>query len=154
MKITPKTEEQIAAEGVLAPGVYSFEVMKAEEKTSKSGNPMIVLDVKLFGPDGEPFYVNDYLLEKFAFKLRHFCAMTGLLDAYQQGSLTAGDCEGRTGHAKVAIDKGKPNPQGGNYPDRNAIKDYVPAPVEAAKPEPTDAQLSNTDAVVTDDVPF
>lgn len=146
MKISPKTEEEIAAEGLLTPGVYPFEVVKSQEKTSAKGNEMIVVDLKLFDANGEAFYVTDYLLEAFAFKLRHFCMECGLLDNYQQGRLTADDCMGRTGYAKIALERGKKKKESEEcYPDKNTVKDYVGAPAapSSAKPQPTDAQLAN-----------
>lgn len=160
LNFKPKTEEELSAEGLLPPGIYSFEVVKGEDKNSSAGNPMIVLDIKVFDSSGEAFYLKDYLLEKFAFKLRHFCSVTNLMDNYQQGTLSGKDCEGRTGHAKIAIEKGKPkdkaNPDGEKYPDRNSIKDYVP-PIGAAfagKPAPTEEQLANRSEGLDEDAPF
>ena len=122
LSFTPKTEEQIAEENLVPDGEYPFEVIKAEEAISKkTGDPMIKLKLCIFtddGPAGER-HVYDYLIQTMDFKLRHFCACTGLLERYETGTLEAEDCNGRTGHCIVKTEK-----QAG-YKPKNAVKDYV-----------------------------
>lgn len=127
MRFTPKTQEELDKEGLLPKGVYDFEVFRAEDKTSKKGNEMIELGIKLFDPNGGTPFVNDYLMEAMAYKLRHFCEVTGLVRQYDDGSLCADDCVGRAGKAKVDIE-----PAANGYPAKNVIKDYV---TERAKDE-------------------
>lgn len=127
MKFSPKTEDDIKREALLPPGEYDFEVIKSEDKQSQSGNDMIAVQLKVFGPNGERT-VRDWLMEKMAYKLRHFCAATGILPKYEAGTLTAEDCLGRSGKVKIVI---KDDAQ---YGPQNSVKDYAVA--EAAKESP------------------
>ncbi len=121
MKFTPKTDEELNAESLLAAGVYSFEVINAENKTSKSDNEMIVLTLQIFDHDGNHAQrLNDYLLEKLAFKLKHAAEACGLLDEYQRGDLQAEWFIGKTGQVKIGIEPAK-----GDFQSRNSVKDYV-----------------------------
>jgi hypothetical protein len=124
MKFQPKTQDQIERENLLPAGTYDYEVLQATDKTSKSGNDMIHLKLKVFRPEGGFVYADDYLLEKMAFKLIHFCHGAGLEDKYNAGELAASDCIGRTGKCDLIIDE-----QAG-FPPKNAIKDYI-APKQA-----------------------
>lgn len=159
MNFAPKTEKQLVEERLIPAGNYPFEVIGAEAKPSKAGNEMIEMEVRLFMPDGSSRGLKDWLTEKMAFKLFHFCAYTGLSQKYEAGTLTSHDCVGRTGYAKIVIQADKQ----GVYPDRNSIADYVRsldskmgagglAPI--GKPAPTDAQLANQSDNPPDDVPF
>ena len=160
MNFAPKTEKQLAEERLIPAGNYPFEVIKAEAKQSKAGNDMIETTIRVFLIDGTSRQLTDWLMEKVAFKLFHFCAYTGLAQQYEAGTLTAGDCEGRSGYVKVIIQQDKK----GEFPDRNSVADYVRsldgkmtsggiAPV--AKAQPTDEQLANlTPTGADEDVPF
>jgi hypothetical protein len=117
MKITPKSQEEIDLEGLLAKGVYDFEVLKAEDKLSKKGNEMIHVKLKVFSGDGYQF-VDDYLMEAMSYKLRHFCEEAKLIDKYESGELVANDCIGRCGKVKLDIEPG------GDFPAKNIVKDY------------------------------
>lgn len=121
MKFTPKTDEELNAESLLAAGVYSFEVINAENKTSQNGNEMIMLALQIFDHDGNHAQrLNDYLLEKLAYKLKHAAEACGLLDEYQRGDLQAEWFIGKTGQVKIGIEPAK-----GDYQARNSVKDYV-----------------------------
>lgn len=139
MKITPKSEAELQEEerkrkeeSLLPEGIYDFEVQSAEDKVSKikpdgtGGNPMIVLNFKAFGNDGQSVYVTDYLMEKMAFKLRHACDACGLLKEYESGSLTADMFQDRVGKVKLKIEIGKKK-EGSDelYPTKNIVVDYV-----------------------------
>lgn len=121
MKFNPKTEREIAEEGLYPEGIYSFEIANAENKVSKSGNDMIQLKIKVYDNDGNFRFVDDYLLESMAYKLRHAAVVCGLGDKYESGSLDAFDFVGKTGSLKLTVQKDKK----GEYPDKNVVKDYV-----------------------------
>lgn len=126
MRFAPKTEQELASELVMPAGTYDFEVIEAEEKTSKAGNEMIVVTLKVFGNDGGFRMVTDYLMEKMGFKLRHFCCTTGLIQAYNAGSLTSGKCEGRSGKVILQIDPERKSEDGQKtFPPKNSVKDYL-----------------------------
>lgn len=149
MKFTPKTEKELAEQGMIPDGVYPFEVTKAQDTRSKSsGAEMIAIQLRIFAPDNREVYLNDYLLESYMRKIFNFAKATGLSASYHAGSLCALDCLGKQGFAKIGAEKGKEKTPGGEcYPDKNTVKDYVSQPSAApspARPGPTDAQLSNT----------
>ena len=131
MKFDPKTEDELARESLLPDGIYPFEVLLAADEFSKAGNEMIKLKLNVFGPDGEQVHVFDHLLEKLAYKLRHFAETTGLLADYERGELTAFSCIGKTGYAKIVIDPAK-----NGYASKNAVKDYIARDKVAAKTMP------------------
>ncbi len=59
------------------------------------------------------------------YKIKHFCDTVGLDNEYKAGNFDVMQCEGRKGKAHIIIQAGKPNPKGGMYQDKNAVKDYV-----------------------------
>jgi len=118
MKFTPKTEKQIAEENVIPDGLYDFEVATSEEKVSKNGNDMIVLNLKVYDVTGRFVFVTDYLLESFLPKLLAFCKEAGLRGSYDDGTLCAEDLPQRTGKVQIAIE------QKGDYPAKNVVKWY------------------------------
>lgn len=134
MRFQPKTENEVAAAGLWPKGTYDFEVAEAAEKQSSKGNDMIELVVRLFDAEGKSRKVFDWLVdtEGGAYKIRHFAEATGMLEAYERGELRASDMEGKAGSCIVIISKDKT----GQYPDKNAISDYVkPKDGTAASPE-------------------
>lgn len=138
MQYQPKTEKQIREELLLPNGIYDFEVFEAADKVSKGGNDMIYLKLKVYTPEGNFRFVDDYLLEAMAFKLRHAAVACGLGDQYATGTLLASHFVGKSGQVKLRIDVNKD----GKYQDKNAIADYVvpkegelgPAEMEIGKP--------------------
>ena len=162
MKFTPKTADEIAADTLLAAGVYPFEVLKAANKFSKAGNEMIEMVIGVYDSGGDCVHVFDYLLEKLAYKLRHFAETTGQMEKYENGELLAIDCEGKSGFCKIVIDT-----QPG-YAPRNSVKDYVvaasdekPATANPSRPTMTPAHKASMAAqapaasgAFDDDIPF
>ena len=117
MKFTPMTEAEIVSASLLEAGEYPFEVLAASEEISKAGNEMIRVKLAVFGPNGQQAHVYDYLMEKMAFKLRHFCETTGLIAKYEAGTLGELDCAGKTGRVKLAVE-----PANGKYDAKNVVK--------------------------------
>lgn len=141
MKFQPKSEKQIAEEGLYPEGSYSFEISSAENKTSKSGNDMIQLKIKVYDNDGNFRFVDDYLLESMAYKLRHAAFVCDLGDKYEAGDLDAFDFVGKTGNLSLKIQKDKK----GEYPDKNVVKDYI---------APKDGEETIGQALQSDEVPW
>lgn len=150
LSFQPKSEKEIR-EAQLAPdGDYDFEVLKSEDATSKSGNPMIRLKLGIYNGDAMRWHVSDYLVAAMEAKLRHFADTTGLLARYESGQMSAQDCTGRAGRCRLAVEEDKE----GKYPDKNTVKDYIvrPAkPLPGPKPAETPAVAAAADE---DDVPF
>jgi hypothetical protein len=151
MKFTPKTEEEIQREGLLPIGEYPFEVIEAKDKVSKNGNQMIEVKVEVFNLDEDTSrFIFDYLMEKMAFKLRHFCAATGLIEAYEDGSLSAEMCQGKTGTCKVGVKHSE------EFPSRNEIRDYIVKAVSRDE-QPKKAVIgiaAGKNVLEDDDIPF
>ena len=125
----PVSEEEAAAESdfeLLPAGVYPFTVIDADERQSKAGNDMIALKLDVFGPKHSR-HVYDYLLEKMAFKLRHFASSCGVMDAYEKGTIDVDALVGLDGYVKLAIEERD------GYEPRNVVRDYVVKETPGAK---------------------
>jgi Protein of unknown function (DUF669) len=152
MRLTPKTEEEIQEAGLMPEGCYDFEVIHAEEGTSKKGNEMIIIELAVFDATGRRREIKDYLMEAMAFKLRHFCETAGIIDDYNAGILDADNLTGKTG--KVTIGK---EPAKGNFRAKNTVVDYGenhsdPKPDVVSHPRPTTGV--STEVPAGDDGPF
>lgn len=152
MRFTPKTEAELNP--VLPAGTYQAEIVSAEETVSKSGNEMLKLQVRVFHDEGSVL-VTDYLMESIAYKLRHFCEAAGILDIYERGELTDNDCVGHSVQVKLRIEKDK----NGQYPDKNAISDYVvkrpkEESVTAGDPTPGQRKAAKEAMADPDELPF
>jgi hypothetical protein len=80
----------------------------------------------VFGPDGGFRLVTDYLMPKMAFKLRHFCETTGMMDRYDAGDLMARHCEGRTGRVLIQVEPERKSEDGSKtYAPKNSVGDYA-----------------------------
>lgn len=152
MKFTPKSDKELAEERLLPEGTYGFEISGGEDKTSKAGNDMIELTVRVFKPDGSFLLVTDYLMEAILYKVSHAAKACGLEDKYMAGSLSGQDFIGKTGELKLGIQKDK----NGTYPDKNVVKDYiVPKDGEAVVPKGSNksAEQQKQD-FINDSIPF
>jgi hypothetical protein len=154
MKFTPKSEQEVASGGLWPAGTYDFQVVSAEETTSKSsGADMIKLTLHVFNDHGAKITVFDYLVgtEKAQFKVRGFAAAVGLIESYDAGALDAFEMEGRSGQCKLAIQKDTT----GQYGDKNSVASYLTPVGGVAKPKasiakPARAVVANLD----DEIPF
>lgn len=124
-KYTPKTEEEVLTEGLIQAGVYDFEIAGAEDAVSSKGNDMIKLSINLFDSEGKPRGLTDYLTFNYQRKLRHAADACKILTIYEDGSLAAEHFIGKTGKLELQIKKGDKKPDGGDYPDKNDVKDYI-----------------------------
>jgi len=87
---------------LLDEGCYSFEVFKAEQKTSKAGNDMIAITLHVYdGKGGAKVFVYDWLTSAFKKKVVDFCRCVGLADLVDGGELTAIRCLQRTGEVHL-----------------------------------------------------
>lgn len=118
------------ANQLLKEGEAHFQVINAEDKTSKAGSEMIELSIKVWDIDGKPGNIFDYLLPKLAWKIKHFCEATGMIDKFENESLCADDCNGKTG--KLFI---KTQPAFGQYPEKSVVKDYIKSTEDVKKIE-------------------
>lgn len=122
MKFTPVSEEDAA--GCFPKGEYDALVANATEKTSKSsGNPMIEVDLTVYGPDGHESNVRDWLVgtDRGQYKIQRFCKSADLWETYQAGELCAESCKELHVTVKLGIKEGD-----GSYPPCNKVLDYMP----------------------------
>lgn len=148
MRITPKSPEQIAAEGLCPEGWWEASVEHAEETTSKNGNDMMKLRLLVYTSSGERTMF-DYLLDAMAHKLRAFCEAAELLTRYEAGSLTDRDCVGKV----VMVEVEHKTQSKGEYAGRvQAQVCNYRSMDRAAKPARTSAKLG--DPIKDDDIPF
>ncbi len=122
----PMSDEELDA--LLPDGEYDFEVIKSERRTSAKGNPMAVLQVNIFDKNGTANSVTDFLIfshVKFNIrKIKHFCSATDILADYEKGSLPE-DFAGLSGKCVIRTQEEMPKENGGFYPRKNVIEDYV-----------------------------
>ena len=126
-RFDPVTEEEAA--NLLAPGVYDFEVITAEEKErSAPGALMFKVKLDVFSGDGSSKHVYDYLGTDFLkHKLRHFCFATGLAKEYESGEVYDTDMRERSGKVKIGIDDDP------GYGKKNVAQDYIVPPDQAER---------------------
>lgn len=126
MKFDSKSREELARESLTPPGEYDFEVMRAEETTSKKGNEMIKLKLRVFVQNGE-IHVYDYLVSGMEYKLANFCDAIGRSQDYDAGSIEAESLVGACGKLRLIIEDAQKDPDTGEtkYPPKNAVKTYI-----------------------------
>ncbi len=150
MKITPKTEDEIRRGLLLPEGEYDFEIISAEEKTSKAGNPMIALKLKVFNGGGER-HISDWVMEKGEFKLRHFMFAIGFGAAYESGDIIPEQFAGQCGKLSLTVKE-----QEGFQP-QNSVRDYIvpeEKKAEASAAKKTQAAAANAPVAGDDSIPF
>lgn len=129
MSYTPKSDEQLAREGLLEDGTYQFEVAETSDKPSKKGNAMFTLKLHVFGEDGNAHVVYDYIALGNNFgerKLRHAADACKLISIYETGNLKASDFQDKTGQVILKIAEGN-----ADYPmPKNVVVDYVKRPAD------------------------
>lgn len=124
MKFNPLTEDELNQSfQLLKDGEYDFTVFHAEEKISNQGKEYIFLKLQVWDDAGmERLIFTNLALMKL---LKHFCDVTGLGPNYQHGEVHASDCLNKSGRCLIVTEQGKAKPEGGYYPDRNVVKDYI-----------------------------
>lgn len=141
LNFRPKTEEEVL--GLMPNGNYDFVVSEAIASSSQStGEPMITIVLSIIY-EGEEKKIKDFLLSSLLYKVKHFCESSGLEDKYNLGTLSAKDCVGKRGTAKVIISEDKT----GKYRPQNKIVDYV------VSQSITSSSALKVDPTLNDDVP-
>lgn len=121
-------------------GIYDFSVLpevsfgsktyQTRETLSKAGNAMWVVVTKIFQKDGSDFasHIIDYIpvTGEMRFKHRHLAETLGLAEKYESGKLTIQDIIDKSGQCDLVTQAGSKKEDGSFYPDKNAIKDYIP----------------------------
>lgn len=124
MQFLPLTEEEIMSASLLPDGIYHYKVIKSEHKISTAGNEYIAMTLKVYDDNGNSSSVFTNLSLKHL--LKHFCDVNGLQDDYQSGNLPPDKCLFKSsGRVVISKEAEKPNGNGGWYPPKNVVKDYI-----------------------------
>lgn len=149
MRFEPKTEKQLAEEGMLpADTICDFEVVEAKDTTSKAGNEMIALQLKVWRPNGSTMLMRDWLVSNMQGKVLGFAKSVGMRAAYDAGEFHAEDLVGKCGKVKLGIE-----PAQGDYPARNRVASYVNGEGRAQPPKPGTRGGGKSPADL-DEIPF
>lgn len=126
MRFSPKSEEELAESGngkfePFPAGEYDIEVVNAADDVSKNGVDQLKLSVAIYNSAGAKRQVFEYLSSsaKAVWKIKEFADCVGMTDAYERGEMHPEDLVGRTGKARVIIER---NAQ---YGDRNKVAAYL-----------------------------
>lgn len=137
VRVTPKTDEQFEQEEAERKAqwlpwpvgaTYDYEVLHAKDSKSKSGNEMIVVDVRVFNAEGKQKDLTDYIGEWNEYKLKRLNP-----ERYEAGLVEADDLVGKTGKCKLNLQKGQSkgtyDAEGKEefYADKNGIAEYLKA---------------------------
>jgi hypothetical protein len=108
-------------------GEYDATIVSAVEKSSKSGNPMMEVAVRVYVPGGQTVEILDWLMEAMSWKIQHLSKAIG--HDFAAGSLDPADVMDRNVRVRVAT---QDSPQYGN---QNRIGDYLGAASGTVKKE-------------------
>ena len=115
---TPKTDEDLQKESLLTDGEYDFKVLEAEQKTSKSGNPMLAVKLDIMTENGSS-HIYDYIVPSSNFgerKLKAFARAIGLETEYTNGTLTGELAVGKFGKVAIGMQEAS-----GGYDAKNIV---------------------------------
>lgn len=146
MSYTPKSEEQLIKEGLLADNVYDCTVIETSDAPSKKGNAMFTLKLHVFDDEGRPQVLTDYIALGSNFgerKLRHAADSFGIINIYDSGNLCPKDFLDKSGKVSIKTQEGTteyPNP-------KNVVHDYI-------KRESVEVTPIAKTATINDEVPF
>lgn len=125
---TPLSDEELDMANLLPEGEYDFQVSKSARRTSKQGNAMAELQIKTWDRFGKICMIFDYLVFSTVNmnirKISHFCKSVGLHAKYKEGNLPE-ELDGYSGKCLVGIQDQQSNPNGGFYPKKNVVLDYI-----------------------------
>jgi hypothetical protein len=122
-------EAQKAREFPLLPdGIYDFAVIDAKPGFTNSGNPKINLKLRIIHQEKEWYVFDDLIgMPSFAWKIKHFCEITGLEKEYKAKQFGVDMCKNRRGKCKISNIAAKPKNDGTNdyWKAKNQVDDYV-----------------------------
>ncbi len=129
-------EAEKARYKLLDEGTYKGVIEAVIAKPSSNGNPMLVVDLRIWSEGGEPKVITDWitLIPSMAWKLRHLCESVGLLKEYEEKKLDPEMLLYRDAMVKIKCKAASPipehklngKPHGSMYPAGNAVDDYLP----------------------------
>lgn len=152
MYFDPLSEQEIQTQMLLPDGIYSYQVIKSEDKPSKStGKMYTAITLKVWDNEGKEHivYTNMALIKL----IKHFCDVNNMQDEYSTGCLPPESFMHKSGGKVVLeIETEKPNPNGGMYKAKNVVKDYI-AESHGSSLMPL-GDHNKKDDFINDDLPF
>lgn len=145
MKYQSLTEEEVMSAGLLAEGIYDFEIMSASEAQSNSGNDMFVLKLNVFDSEGKARGMKAWALPQMPKQWKHLHDACGLLDQYKSGETSCDDLTGKTG--KLMLKIGKYTNKDGLEIPVNQVDDYV-------KRDNLESPKKPSEVIGDDEIPF
>lgn len=125
---TPLSDEQLENIGLIEDGTYDFEIVHSDRKISEKGNNMAALQINVLDTNGISHLIYDYLVFSNVplniRKVKHFCDAVGLEDHYKKGEIPD-KLDKLCGKVQIGIKESTPNSQGGLYPRKNIVIDYI-----------------------------
>lgn len=123
LEASQSTENQLAENGI-----YDFEIMVSKRTYSKAGNEMSKLKLRITDKNGKQYIVWDNLVFSDSTfcrrKIKHFCQSIGLIEECNRGELPA-ELGGYSGKCEIGYQDKQPNDEGGYYPAKNIVVDYI-----------------------------
>jgi hypothetical protein len=151
MTFTPQTEAEIREGMVWPEGEYGFEVTACDNTTSKSGNKMLAISLRIYSGEKQTT-VKDWLVESDSplplMKLRHYCRAVGAMEAYETGTVDSFPGVGSAGKLKLGIEDSV------EYGPQNRVSDYLPAPEGVQPTGVPAAQTKRAMAAQDSSIPF
>ena len=146
MSYTPKSEDQLAKEGLLADGIYDFEIVETDEGISKKGNEMWIIKQHFFAPDGSTRIIKTWITFGNNYgerQLRHLADTCGLIAEYDAGVLRHSSFLHKSGRAEIT------QRQDDKLTWWNSVKDYVKRDAGTVA-----AEIKKPAADLDDEIPF
>lgn len=152
MQFTPKTEQELETDGLCPEGIYSYQVIKSQDRPNKAQtNIYTAITLKVWDNEGgEHLVFTNMALTKL---LKHFCDVNDMQSAYQSGNIPQEEFMYKAGgKVIIGIEKEKPSPDGGMYKAKNIVKDYIAEP-KGSSLNPIKSEKKESD-FHDDEIPF
>jgi|LakMenE18May11ns_1017448.scaffolds.fasta_scaffold9766686_1 hypothetical protein len=132
---------------VLPAGEYPAQIVHAEEKNSKAGNPMLVVKMAVWNTvTANEYRLTDYIIQGGQYsadwKIKNLARAAGL---EVSGDLDPMELIGKNVKVKLRV-----KPPKDNFPESNGVSDYFPWQTDKDGPQPEPKPQQPVDA----DIPF
>lgn len=124
---------------------YDGEIASIEEQTSKAGNDMLKLGVKVYHPDGRDKIVTDYIVNPTGlFKLKQIAMALGQGAVFNAGKFDPYSMKDKRICVSLKVTESE------QYGEKNEVKKYSSPKVSSpAKPNPAAARSQRPGAIET-----
>lgn len=146
VKYQYKDPKEMTAFRVINEGEGFFKVLSFEDKTSKGGNPMMIMQCKLRDAQGNTTLCNHTIMynEWLAENMWRICEAIGKPEAYKESGTNTEDLLGGAGRCKIKTETY-------NGTDSSKIHRFIPYKPMLVEKAPTEEVLTHDD---TEEIPF